>query len=385
MLDALNDDCQLAIIKYLNLFDRIALYEATKGTSNRLNKNVAYAWKLQLSFILDWRDYKKFEVMPELLDVFLSNCSATMQELKLDEVKLDFLKRWESYTFPRMKTLEYTLESGYQAADEAIRTMAKLFPGLHSLKPHGDFHCVVLQKWTQMRKLDLSNWCYYECEYDWVKDIGKCQLLEELTLDDCRIGSNNYDDLMALPKLRKLCLLSASEVELAKLFEKRAVDVHRIIFSNDRPNRHMTTLRKMRNVRHFNMMDIQNHFSIENLRDLIKIWKQLEQIDLIDFTIWSGEAELWQTVASCPTLKILNILNTDMRKDFFEVGRRIMEETLNNRSKTLTLNCYDAHYEELIIQNFKHPQLKVSFEPFKLYDDDDINFVEIHFQPLQSS
>ncbi|XP_051859099.1 uncharacterized protein LOC117565770 isoform X20 [Drosophila albomicans] len=163
---------------------------------------------------------------------------------------------------------------------------------------------------------------------------------------------------MALPKLHKLRLLSASDVELSKLFEKRAVDVHRIIFSNDHPNRHMTTLRKMRNVRHLNIMYIQNHFSIENLRDLIKIWKQLEQIDLIDFTIWSGEAELWQTVASCPTLKILNILNTDMRKDFFEVGRRIMEETLNNRSQTLTLNCCDARCKELILQHFKHPQLK---------------------------
>ncbi|XP_051859108.1 uncharacterized protein LOC117565769 isoform X2 [Drosophila albomicans] len=195
MLDALNDDCQLAIIKYLNLFDRIALYEATKGTSNRLNKNIAYAWKLQLSFVLDWNNYKKFEEMPELLDVFLSNCSATMQELKLLRVKLDFLKRWENYTFPRMKTLEYTLETGDQAADEAIRTL----------------------KWTQMRKLDLSeSWHYYD--YDWAKDIAKCQLLEELTLDDCTIGSNNYDDLMAMPKLHKLCIVSAFDVKLVKLF-----------------------------------------------------------------------------------------------------------------------------------------------------------------------
>ncbi|XP_034100931.2 uncharacterized protein LOC117565769 isoform X1 [Drosophila albomicans] len=217
MLDALNDDCQLAIIKYLNLFDRIALYEATKGTSNRLNKNIAYAWKLQLSFVLDWNNYKKFEEMPELLDVFLSNCSATMQELKLLRVKLDFLKRWENYTFPRMKTLEYTLETGDQAADEAIRTLVKIFPGLHSLKPYGNFRCVVLQKWTQMRKLDLSeSWHYYD--YDWAKDIAKCQLLEELTLDDCTIGSNNYDDLMAMPKLHKLCIVSAFDVKLVKLF-----------------------------------------------------------------------------------------------------------------------------------------------------------------------
>ncbi|XP_060665122.1 uncharacterized protein LOC132797393 [Drosophila nasuta] len=239
MLDALNDDCQLAIIKYLNLNDQIALFEANKSTSNRLNMNVAYAWKLQLSFILDWRVYKKFEEMPELLDVFLSNCSATVQELKLDGVKLDFLKRWENYTFPRMKTLEYTLESGYQAADEAIRTMAKLFPEL-TLQSHGDFNCVVLQKWTQMRKLDLAKSWHINNDYDWAKEIAKCQLLEELTLDDYSIGSNNYDDLMALPKLHKLCILSASDVTLAKLFEKRAVDVQRIIFSFDHPNRHMT-------------------------------------------------------------------------------------------------------------------------------------------------
>ncbi|XP_062142361.1 uncharacterized protein LOC133850319 [Drosophila sulfurigaster albostrigata] len=389
MLDKLNDDCQLAIIKYLNLNDQIALYEATKSTSNRLNKNVAYAWKLQLSFILDWSDYEKFEVMPELLDVFLSNCSATVQELKLDHVNLGFLKRWENYTFPRMKTLEYTFDFSVVnrvASNKAIRTMAKLFPGLHSLKTDDDFHCVVLQKFTQIRKLDLSNsWHINTIDYDWSKEIAKCQLLEELTLDDRSIGSSNYDDIMALPKLHKLCILCASDVTLAKLFEKRAVDVHRIIFSFDHPNRLMTTLSKMRNVRHFNIMDIQNIFTIENLRDLIKIWKQLEQIDLISLHIWSGEAELWQTVASCPTLKILNILNTGMIEDFFEDERRIMEETLSKRSQTLTLNCYNAHYEGMILHYFKHPQLKVTFEAFNTYDLICKTFVEIHFQPLQSS
>ncbi|XP_051859103.1 uncharacterized protein LOC117565770 isoform X22 [Drosophila albomicans] len=123
----------------------------------------------------------------------------------------------------------------------------------------------------------------------------------------------------------------------------------------------MTTLSKMRNVRYLNIMNIiEDHFSIGNLRDLIKIWKQLEQINLISINFWFREAELWQTVASCPTLKILNIVNTDMRKNFFEAGRRIMEETLNNRSQTLTLDFYYIHtpHKDWILQNFKHPQLK---------------------------
>ncbi|KAH8262921.1 hypothetical protein KR044_002025, partial [Drosophila immigrans] len=348
MLDPLNDDCQLGIIKYLNLTDQIALYEATKGVSSRLNSNVAYAWKHQLCFTLDANNYEDFEEMPEMLHIFLSNISETVQKLHLKFVTMEFLQRWENFTFPNMRTLKYTLDDGDcdKNDDQVIEIMAKLFPGLRSLKPHGGFNCELLPNWRQLRKLDLSDWWEGHKGFDCPKEIAKCQLLEELILYKHFLWFEMYDVIMALPKLRTFSFNPNGRDDiLAELLDRRGKDVHKMIFNDCIWEYSMPTLHKMCNLHHLTLLE-DDGFTSEKLRELIADLKQLEQIDLIDFQIWSGEAELWQTVASCPSLRILNISGMQLYEDFFQFGRRVMVDTMNNRPQPLTLHCHNTGENE---------------------------------------
>ncbi|XP_060652935.1 uncharacterized protein LOC132789145 isoform X3 [Drosophila nasuta] len=303
-METINDDCWLEIINYLNLEDQLALYKATNGLSNRVSSNVIYSWKHQLNFTLDGNAYEKFEEMPELLDVFLSNINDTMQGLELQWVTLKFLYRWKNYTFPNMRTLEYTVDDCDIDCDkEVIGIMTELFPGLRSLKSD------------------------------------------------------------------------------AEMLEKRGKDVHTIVFNDCIWEFSIPTLRKLRNLRQLTLLD-NDGFTSEELRELIVDLKQLEQIDLVDFQIWSSETELWQTVACCPSLKILNLSGMQLYENFFEFGRRVMEKTLNNRSHDLTLHCHNTGANEnLIRQYFKHPRLKLSFEPLKLHEVD-TDMLQMHLNPL---
>ncbi|XP_060652927.1 uncharacterized protein LOC132789145 isoform X2 [Drosophila nasuta] len=353
-METINDDCWLEIINYLNLEDQLALYKATNGLSNRVSSNVIYSWKHQLNFTLDGNAYEKFEEMPELLDVFLSNINDTMQGLELQWVTLKFLYRWKNYTFPNMRTLEYTVDDCDIDCDkEVIGIMTELFPGLRSLKSDGTFYCGALPKWTQLRKLDLSEWSpdYNTYRSDSPEEIAKCMLMEELLLPD------------------------------AEMLEKRGKDVHTIVFNDCIWEFSIPTLRKLRNLRQLTLLD-NDGFTSEELRELIVDLKQLEQIDLVDFQIWSSETELWQTVACCPSLKILNLSGMQLYENFFEFGRRVMEKTLNNRSHDLTLHCHNTGANEnLIRQYFKHPRLKLSFEPLKLHEVD-TDMLQMHLNPL---
>ncbi|XP_034113597.2 uncharacterized protein LOC117574072 [Drosophila albomicans] len=98
-----------------------------------------------------------------------------------------------------------------------------------------------------------------------------------------------------------------------------------------------------------------------------------------------NEAALWQTVDCCPSLKILNISNMYLKKDFCDRNRCVMEKTLSNRSQDLTLNCHNiGENEKLIRQLFKHPRLKLSFVPLKPHDVE-MSLIQMHFKPLLPS
>ncbi|XP_060654546.1 uncharacterized protein LOC132790121 isoform X1 [Drosophila nasuta] len=383
-METINDDCWLEIINYLNLEDQLALYKATNGFSNRVSSNVIYSWKHQLNFTLDEHAYEKFEEMPEMLDVFLSNINDTMQGLEFQWVTLKFLYRWKNYTFPNMKTLEYTVDDcDIDCDSEVIAIMTELFPGLHSLKSDGTFYCGALPKWTQLRKLDLSEWSpdYNTYRSDSPEEIAKCMLMEELLLPDGIWDFNLHHDLMTMPKLHTLAIELKIDFILAEMLEKRGKDVHTIVFNDCIWEFSIPTLQKLRNLRQLTLLD-NDGFTSEELRDLIVDLKQLEQIDLVDFQIWSSETELWQTVACCPSLKILNLSGMQLYENFFEFGRRVMEKTLNNRSHDLTLHCHNTGANEnLIRQYFKHPRLKLSFEPLKLHEVD-TDMLQMHLNPL---
>ncbi|XP_060662207.1 uncharacterized protein LOC132795474 isoform X3 [Drosophila nasuta] len=341
MLETLNNDCWLEINKCLSLKDQIALYEAFKGISNNLMYDVAFAWEHQRCFSLDPDCYEKFEEMPELLDIFLSSIKATLK----------FLRLWENYTFPSMKTLEYTLDEDW------------------SVKPYGGFECSTLVKFTQLRQLDLSDWTIDYLPYHCPEELATCPLIEKLIIPIFLYFPEVYEGLMALPKMHTVSFyLNGQDDILAAMLEKRGNDVQKMTFNHSIWKFSVPTLHKLRNLRQLTLLN-ENRLKSDKLLKVIANLKQLEQLDLINYQMILCEAALWQTVDCSPSLKILNISNMYLKKDFYDVNRCVMEKTLNHRSQDLKLHCHNTgENEKLIRQLFKHPRLKLSFEPLKPHD-----------------
>ncbi|XP_060662181.1 uncharacterized protein LOC132795474 isoform X1 [Drosophila nasuta] len=385
MLETLNNDCWLEINKYLSLKDQIALYEAFKGISSNL-KLVVFAWEHQRCFSLDPDCYAKFKEMPELLDIFLSSIKAT-QEIIFYRLNLEFLRLWENYTFPSMKTLVYILYEDFPDADvsdEALTIMTKIFPGLQSVIPTGDFDCSTLVKLTQLRKLDLTEWMPDSTPYHCIYELTKCPLIEELRLKYYEHFTDMYEALMAMPKMHTVSFyMYYPDDILASILRKRLLDVHKITFSHCIYMFRMPNLHKLKNLRQLTLLH-EISFPCDKLIELIANFKELEQLDLINSGMMLNEAALWQTVDCCPSLRILNIYNMHLKEDFFNGNRCVMEKTLSNRSQDLTLNCHTTReIEKLIRQLFKHPRLKLSFVP--LPHDIDGSRIKVHFEPLLPS
>ncbi|XP_062123728.1 uncharacterized protein LOC133837054 isoform X1 [Drosophila sulfurigaster albostrigata] len=388
MLEKLNNDCWLEIIKYLSLKDQIALYEAFKGISSNFMYHVVFAWEHQRCFSLDPDCYAKFKEMPELLDIFLSSIKAT-QEMQFHWVTLEFLKLWENYTFPSIKRLEYTLDEDLSNinegdADEALTIMTKIFPGLQSVLPTGDFDCSTLVKLTQLRKLDLSEWTPFCRPYHCIDELTKCPLIEELRLKYYEHFTDSYEALMAMPKMHTVSFYMYYPNDiLASILSKRLLDVHKITFSHCIYMFRMPNLHKLKNLLQLTLL-YEISFPCEKLIEMIANFKELEQLDLICCEMMLNEAELWQTVDCCPSLRILNIYNMHLKEDFFDGNRCVMEKTLSNRSQDLTLNCDTTREIEMLMrQLFKHPRLKLSFVP--LPHELDGGRIKVHFEPLLPS
>ncbi|XP_051860188.1 uncharacterized protein LOC117568290 isoform X5 [Drosophila albomicans] len=380
-MNSLNDDCLMVIIKYLNLNDQLSIYEATKDHSKHLNSSVFFAWKHQLCFELNPENFLKFEEKPEMLDIFLSSTSATMQELKLECVTERFLKRWQNFTFSNMKTLEYSCDWDYDA-DKVIEIMIKLFPGLRCVKTHDGFHYDRLQKWSQLRKLELSDCCENLNEHEGPEMIIKGQLLEEVTLPCDFFRPEFFEALMELPKLRTLAYyVFDRDGILDVLLEKRGSDIHKITSNDSIGKYRMTTLCKLS---HLHQLTLNGeHFTGDKLCKLITDLRHLQRLDIIDHLVMLNEAKLWQAVASCPSLKILNISGIQLHDEFFEFSRCLMEATLKNRSQPLALYWRNTDENEKL-RHFKHPSLRISLKPL---EPENIGWgmVRLHLKPLNPS
>jgi len=345
-MDTLNDDCQLIIIKYLSLVDQLKLYEATKEPKNRLSSNVCYTWQHQIRFSLDAEFFKHFDEKPELLYDFLSSMSPTLEQLDLQFVTLNNLKLLTPYNYPKMRSLKYTVDDDDMCNDYAFQILiVELFPELTELTMHGDINFNYLKNLTHLRKLDISD-CSISSLIS-IPVITELEMLEELNISYQLL--NEVSTLMCLPKLRIITSQFGCKHDV--LSEMRVKDIHKIIFNDSIWEFSLPALQTLTNLRQLTLLE-DDGFTSEQLQELITGLPQLERLDLINFTLWGSEIELWQTVASCPPLRILNISRMQLYADFFEIGRRHMEKVLDNRSTFLSLHCYDTGpHENLVSRN----------------------------------
>lgn len=298
-MDQLNDDCQLRIIKYLDLTDQVLLWKATKHFSERLNANICRAWQQQLNFTLDWVMYD-LEDDPEVMDEFLLSICETLQSLKIEEARLDNFQLWRKYKYPNMRELEYWMDEYEDLCnhDPVLELFAELFPALSSLKPYGELDCLKICDFKHLRRLDLTE--------SVILDLKESESLEELIIDfGLESKDFNFNSLMCFPKLQALSYKcqKGSEELLDKIIKERGNDI--------------------------------------------------TELDLDDLQYYSTETQLWNTVSACPSLKILNLSRVGLSEEFFSLSREYMNQALKDRSVPFTLYCHNTHVDKDLVSMTK--------------------------------
>lgn len=255
--------------------------------------------------------------------------------------------------------------------------MAKLFPQLNHLYPEGPFDLVHLTNWQQLRKLNLSDSRVISRTDEIAEIIQGLQQLEELTINRENLSEHEFNMLVSLPKLQTLALREISRIN--NVIQMRAKDIEKITLDDVSSNK-LNDVRKFINLRQVTLHRSKD-VTAEDLQKLITALPQLKRLDITDNLMCSCEIELWQTVACCPSLEILNISDIKLDELFFSSNRRHMETVLNERSTSLTLHCHNIIGNELIRLHFKHSTLTVSFEPFEI--DYIIDEVKFHFKKIE--
>lgn len=365
-MDTLNNDCQLIIIKYLNLEEQFTLFEATnEEPTNRLILNLRYTWQHELGFNLDEEHFNIFDKRPELLHDFLFTISPSVQHLSLLDITLDRLKSWKNFNFPEMTSLQYRVHNeNVDMTNENLVTqlLGELFPELHNIMPCGRFDLIHLTNWKQMRKLDMFYCKPFSPTDESARGISGLQMLQHLIINSEDLREEQFKTFLGLPKLRSLTLGYLAVKRLNSIIEMRCPKIESITL-NYLSWKELSVVKNLINLRKLTLLNIK--ITSENIQDLIKGLPLLEQLDIIDSRIWRSENELWKTVACCSSLKILNISNVKLYGSFFSANRRPMEIVLNGRPIPLTLYWHDISENTLIRLYFKHPNLQVLFEPLK--------------------
>jgi len=165
-MDILNDDCQLRIIKLLELKDQLNLYEATKDgkDTKRMASNVRFTWERQRSFCLNKGHFDSFNKRPELFHDFLSIISPTVHQLRIEDVTANRYGTIRFYSLPISQTDESSKEQ--QIHNKNLREEHfKIFVNLPKLQKlsisHGSerLNCISEIRGKDIEKITFNRVC----------------------------------------------------------------------------------------------------------------------------------------------------------------------------------------------------------------------------------
>ncbi|XP_017858596.1 PREDICTED: uncharacterized protein LOC108610796 isoform X1 [Drosophila arizonae] len=380
-MESLSDDCQLLIIGSLRLKGQLKLWEATShNASSRLPNNIIYHWQHKSSWILDKKMLAYLEEHPEQLEGFLSGISGTVQQLELQYIKSYELQRWISYSFPSLRELSFSLDDDCEAIEELVHeVLVDIFPDLTSVQLSGKFYSKIIQKWSELRRLDLS-----DCDCEPAAELSMCNFLklEEITVQTDFLFQQFIDSTVVLPNLRTFCFYGEDKTDqvLNWIIDKRAEHISRISFNDSIWYCGTGTLEKMKHLRQLTLVEDEG-FEAHQLKALLKCFPQLRQLDLVNLQIWCSESELWQTVSQCNSLQVLNIYGMELDDSFFDIGRYHMRSVLSKRSTPLQLLC-DNMDNPRMDKSFKHTNLIVKKGPLcdNIYID--VGYIKVEFDAL---
>lgn len=414
MFEQLNDDCQMRIIRYLDLKDQLALWKANKNTSERLNANICQTWKHHHQK----HYYFNSSVFADdvELDTFLSRICEELQSLNISD-EVNSLKILNKYKFPNLRELEFKINSSYindSQTQTLLELLVGLFPSLISLKlVNVNIGPFKIGEFKNLRKLDL-----WECHY--YSDLSGSESLEELIID-MGVNENNFyvEVLDNFPKLRKLAVShdnSDFEGVMHEILKLRCNDITEFCSYDCMFAYSLNTLQSLNNLTRLTLIgqietEIEPEigtiyrsfkcFTVDEIHAVVSKLPLLEHLDLVRSEIFLPEKHLWKIINACPSLKILNIDGMVLEENFFEESRRFMDQALKTRSVPLTIYCHDtgrnshlvsnttktyvahAHlnYFLQIEANFRHPKLEISFLPLPLKIDYSM-YTYVEFRPL---
>ncbi|XP_034118104.1 uncharacterized protein LOC117577205 [Drosophila albomicans] len=344
MLGVLNDYCQLAIIKYLNLSDQLALSEASENDCKSININLISTWEQQSRIKLSSKNCATLKRNRSLLSIFLSSISVKVEEMELVRAPMEFLKNCENYSLPRVQILSYTLDDSCNAV-EAQKILTNIFPGVRCVMPDKHFCYCLLPKWRQFRKLVIRKFVRVNDPTRHC-DLPQSRLIEELVASDAYMIGHYFGNVMYLPKLRTITIC------LIDTYEETSNPTYRPLYIFKFLNKYGVTEDKIRGV----MLERVWCFGV---CDVVKSLRNLVRLGL-DRRSCSNEKSLWEIVAKRPSLEILDITSMNLGRHFFSKNRRRMNRTMHNRYAHLTVIYANIGKNEgLIRRYFTHPRLQL--------------------------
>ncbi|XP_064552295.1 uncharacterized protein LOC135438076 isoform X1 [Drosophila montana] len=395
MFDKLNEDCWLTILKYVKLSDQLALAQI----SNSLQCTVRYHWQHLKEAHLDHDVLDRFEQHPNEMQEFVQLASGSLQRLILKRASMALLESWKSYRFPKLVSLSCDMcFTSQEAADEETLLLTELFPHLTQLTLLSSTSGRHLWTWDKLeelhlmccesldtstfeqifssmplRKLTLLFYGYSVNLGEGVLPVSKCATLEELVIDDHHLLGAFLPNLLQLPRFRRLAFYTRDYYEglLLTVAKLRPLKVKSLLFNDAfwSSSRVSDVITRMSNLRCLALYD--DDIETKELYNICAILPQLEELHLMKMRALPTPTQLWDIVAACKTLKVLNLSSSQLDKQFLDLSATCLDRVLRKRnaSSPLTLHLHNTVLERSpskVFPELNHPNLNISFEAVDL-------------------
>ncbi|KAH8266594.1 hypothetical protein KR018_002733 [Drosophila ironensis] len=401
-MESLNEDIWLNILPFLPMRDQLSLTRV----SNRIHTYVQYYWRHLKSVTLDGDVIETFRLNKAAMGDCLQCWSGTVQKLKIVRGTMDLLQQWTSWSFPQVHTLDCDMEYNLDYGEEETLLLTVLFPHLVHLTLSSSTTGVHLWRFEKLQELHL-NWCeyldtsafqkifstlkltkltllYYGYNVNLdtgVEDIAKCNTLQELVIDDHHLLGNVLPRLLPLPSFRRLAFYTRDYHEhlLGTVAKQQPLMVRSLVFHDSfwSSERVTDALQRMSNLRRLVLQD--DDIETQLLHTICHKLPHLEELHLLKMRDMPTPNQLWDMVAACPTLRVLNLSSTKLCQQFVEPSHSYLTKILLKRSCPLTLHLHKTGLDpKKVLPAMHHPNLIISFEPIKL-NVWSSRFVELEF------
>lgn len=388
MFEKLNEDSWAVILQFVQLEDQLSLMAVSEDMKTIVQNN----WKRIKEVEMDHNMLKKFKKEPTQMHIFLKLACGSLERLSIKGPFIaELLPSWKGYDFSMLRSLHFDLLNTKMT--ELTLLLSKLFPNItklnyRSFTNHGKYLwnfsqlqelCVVtdfLDTLTldrifsslPLRKLSLLPYC---TDVGDLSLVSKCETLEELLIKNYHLTFDTLSILMKMPRLQRLSFYTYGFCKnfMRNLHQlNQESRVRSLVF-----NCSFSYIEHVESyiVRFTNLRRLVVQFDEIDKNQLYFICSKLKHLEELHLR-YIGEfplaTDIWNMVAACRTLKVLNISDNDLDSNFLEISSSCLNEALKRRNadSPVTLHAHKtrlANDPQETIVALDHPYLKISFDP----------------------